>query len=405
MKNKYVRIYIVVIVIIIAIVAVLYSKVPKSVNWQPSFEKHKDIPYGTKYTYENLKSIFNQGKITTVNKTIYEQLKDKHEIGKNYIFICNHLELDELDMRSLLNFVADGNNVLIATNEMSYNIQDTLGFYFTVDMEIKNIIKNNVNSTSTINHQFNNPYLGNKVSYPFKDMVYKSNIAIIDTLSFKVIASDQDKKPVFISTKYGEGHLYLHAYPYAFTNYYLLFKNNQEYISKCLSVLPNTDTYWDEYYKKEHTRKEVSVNPIQFILATPALKWAWYLMLFSLLLYVAFRVKRQQRIIPILKPYENSSLQFIKTIGRLYYNKGDHQDLIKKQISYWLEYIRTKLYINTAKLDKQFIESVAEKSGLPIHTIEEIIYMISEMRNGQASKKEVVRLYEKLEYFYTHSKR
>jgi hypothetical protein len=231
-------------------------------------------------------------------------------------------------------------------------------------------------------------------------------IYIADTLAYKVLAVDDKKNPVFVSTKYGNGNLYLHSYPYAFSNYYLLYKNNNEYISKCLSILPEkTTVFWDEYYKKEQLENQEDFSPIKFILKTPALKWAWYITLLSLLVYVIFRVKRQQRIIPILKPFENTSLQFIKTVGRLYFNKGDHNDIIKKQIAHWLEYIRSKLIIPTATLDSKFIESVSEKSGIEKYKIEEIIYVITDLKNGGASKNDVINLYKKLEYFYKNSKR
>ena len=406
MKNRYIIYYLVVLAIIFALIAILYSKLPKPIDWNPSFEKEKTIPYGTQLVYQNLNSIFTKNKIKTINKAIYNQLDNKKLKNTNYIFICNKLILDDLDMRTLLSYAADGNNVFISANELSYHFQDTLGCFFDVDFNFKNVMNNDVNAKNDLQHLFTNPNFGKTNTYAFKNMVFPTNIRIEDSLAYKILAYNNKKEPVFISTKYGNGHIYFHSYPYAFTNYYFLFNNNHEYISKCLSVLPNTETFWDEYYKKEHTVEEqTSNNPLKFILSTPSLRWAWYLILFGLLLYVLFRVKRQQRIIPIIKPFENSSLQFIKTVGRLYFNKGDHQDIIKKQIGYWLEYIRTKLYISTSKLDKDFTIAVSEKSGIPLFKIEEIIYLISDLRNGHASKNDVIRLYKQLEYFYTNSKR
>jgi hypothetical protein len=275
-----------------------------------------------------------------------------------------------------------------------------------MDFNIKDIIPNKVNAKNNYTHTFTNKSLGKNYVYNFKRMFDPTIIYIADTLAYKVLAVDDKKNPVFVSTKYGNGNLYLHSYPYAFSNYYLLYKNNNEYISKCLSILPEkTTVFWDEYYKKEQLENQEDFSPIKFILKTPALKWAWYITLLSLLVYVIFRVKRQQRIIPILKPFENTSLQFIKTVGRLYFNKGDHNDIIKKQIAHWLEYIRSKLIIPTATLDSKFIESVSEKSGIEKYKIEEIFYVITVLKYGGASKNDVINLYKKLEYFYKNSKR
>lgn len=405
MKNKYFQIYFVIIAIILIIAAVLYAQLPKKMDWEPTFEKNRETPFGAKLVYQNLQSIFSKSKIIPVNQRIYKQFDDKKISNTNYIFICKRFDLDDLDMRTLLNYVSQGNNVFISTEDLNYNLQDTLGFYYNIDMRMSVFKKNDVNAKAEYSHTFVNPHFGKNNIYKFKNMVFPSEISIVDTFAFKVLAVDNQKRPVFISTHYGNGNLYLHAYPYGLSNYYLLYKNNDAYISKCLSVLPNSTTYWDEYYKRDHKNEVASISPIKFILSTPSLKWAWFLLLISTLIYVLFRVKRQQRIMPVIKPFENSSLKFIKTIGRLYFNKGDHQDIVKKQISYWFEFIRSRLFISTATLDKHFVHAVSEKSGIELHKIEDIVYAISDMKNGHASKKDVISLYRKLEYFYTNSKR
>jgi hypothetical protein len=405
-KNKNIIISLFLLIATIAVIAVVYSYAPKPVDWSPTFERKKDTPFGSKLIFENLKDVFPKSKIVTNNKSLYDHLDDAKLKNTNYIIISNKLDLYDVDMRALLNYVADGNNVFISTNELSYHFQDTIGCYFNMNFSIKDIIPNKVNAKNNYTHTFTNKSLGKNYVYNFKRMFDPTIIYIADTLAYKVLAVDDKKNPVFVSTKYGNGNLYLHSYPYAFSNYYLLYKNNNEYISKCLSILPEkTTVFWDEYYKKDQLENQKDFSPIKFILKTPALKWAWYITLLSLLVYVIFRVKRQQRIIPILKPFENTSLQFIKTVGRLYFNKGDHNDIIKKQIAHWLEYIRSKLIIPTATLDSKFIESVSEKSGIEKYKIEEIIYVITDLKNGGASKNDVINLYKKLEYFYKNSKR
>ena len=404
-KNKFNIAYLIVVICLFIGFAIIYSKAPKTIDWNPSFEKTKETPFGTKYVYQNLNQLFNKGKIISVNKSLYETIDKNKSAHANYIFIGRQFNIDNLDMWTMLSYVSNGNDVFIAAEEMNSVLQDTLGFYLDVDMNVPRLDQHNVNTKSIKTHYLKNPSFGKNNAYPFKNMVFPTSIMLLDTLAFKVLAVDNENKPVFVCRPYGNGHIYIHSYPYAFSNYYLLYKNKYEYISKCLSVLPNIDTYWDEYYKKEHTVNEQSTSPIHFILNSPSLHWAWNISILSLVLYVLFRMKRQQRIIPIIKPFENSSLQFIQTVGRLYFNKGDHSDLIKKQITYWLEYIRSKFFISTTKLDKSFITSVSDKSGIPISKIEEIIYLISEMKNKNPSKKEVIYFYKKLEYFYKNTKR
>lgn len=398
------------VIVVIAIIAVAVFSNKKKVNedYTPTFESIQDAPYGTRFVLQEIeKNIFNKHKVEKVHVDFYTKMDDNEIKNTNYIIICKVLDMGEEDMRTMLNYVANGNNVFIATESIPYLLEDTLGFYYNTNYLLSDINVNNPNTTKSYIHKFLHPQMQQPDTYAFKRNLFQTTIHIEDTAFFKLLAKNQNNEPIFASTKYGNGTIYLHSYPYCFSNYYLLYKNNSEYISKCLSMMPNQKTYWDEYYKKEKSDNDYSSsnNPIQFILKTPALRWAWYVMLISMLFYILFRIKRQQRIIPIVKPYENSSLQFIKTIGRLYFNKGDHNDISKKQITYWLEYIRSKLYINTNKLDKEFIQNVSDKSGIDKSYIESIILHIGDMRNRYISKNDVITLYQKLNYFYKNSKR
>jgi hypothetical protein len=54
-----------------------------------------------------------------------------------------------------------------------------------------------------------------------------------------------------------------------------------------------------------------------------------------LLLYVLLNMRRKQRYIPIVKKPSNDSLDFVKTIGRLYFDKADHKNLCRKMASFF----------------------------------------------------------------------
>ena len=52
-----------------------------------------------------------------------------------------------------------------------------------------------------------------------------------------------------------------------------------------------------------------------------------------------FNAKRRQRVVPIINPLPNTTLDFTKTIGNLYYQEGNHQNIVDKKIIYFLEKI------------------------------------------------------------------
>ena len=120
---------------------------------------------------------------------------------------------------------------------------------------------------------------------------------------------------------------------------------------------------------------------MRFILNQPALKWSYYLLVVGLLLFVIFKAKREQRIIPIIKPLENSSVEFAKTVGSLYYQHRDYANLNHKKITYFLTYIRNRYYINTTVLDENFITQLSAKAGKSREETKTLVDLILSLKN------------------------
>jgi hypothetical protein len=95
-----------------------------------------------------------------------------------------------------------------------------------------------------------------------------------------------------------------------------------------------------------------------------------------------FNAKRKQRIVPILQPLSNLTIDFTKTIGNLYYQEGDHKNIIDKKIIYFLERIRTEYLIDTTKLDDEFVKKLHHKTGKDEKDIQELVLLINEYRNS-----------------------
>jgi hypothetical protein len=124
----------------------------------------------------------------------------------------------------------------------------------------------------------------------------------------------------FAAFPFGEGHFLFHTTPLAFTNYQLLQPEVRAYIEGVLAHLPEGPVYWDTHSQisEDVGRRRNSQDgmgrdlpkdhPLKYILAQPALAWAWYLLLALALLWIIFRGKRRQRIQPVLTGHENTSV-------------------------------------------------------------------------------------------------
>ena len=137
----------------------------------------------------------------------------------------------------------------------------------------------------------------------------------------------------------------IHTNPIAFTSGNLLSDQNMNYVSGVLADFPQEKWYFDEYSRtsefngRSRNRSPHLIDnkgPLTYILKQPPLAWAWYLLLLMGLLFLIFKAKRKQRVIPVLKENTNNSLAFINTIGNLYFRKNDHKQLCEDQLQIWL---------------------------------------------------------------------
>jgi hypothetical protein len=101
---------------------------------------------------------------------------------------------------------------------------------------------------------------------------------------------------------------------------------------------------------------------------------------------------------------KNDSLDFVKTMGRLYYDRKDHQNLAKKMSIYFLEHIRSTYKLPTHTLDEQFAEALHYKSGYPSGDLNELISFVQYLRNdGSVNEQQLINFHNQLESFYQNT--
>ncbi|MBP2834270.1 DUF4350 domain-containing protein, partial [Aquimarina sp. U1-2] len=142
-----------------------------------------------------------------------------------------------------------------------------------------------------------------------------------DSINYTILGhSKTDKKRVnFIKVPFGEGNILLHTEPKAFTNYHILKDDRYQYVESALSYLPDDDVYFDSYSKRQTPYGDAEQESnLTWFLDQLSFRWAWYTAIIFMILFMIFNAKRRQRIIKIIKPLQNTSLAFVKTISNLY---------------------------------------------------------------------------------------
>jgi hypothetical protein len=214
------------------------------------------------------------------------------------------------------------------------------------------------------------------------------------------LLQSDDQKTYLLKTAYGNGQFILSSTPLIFTNYSLLNPHNARFAATSLSYLPVQPTLWDEYYK---AGKRPANTPLLFILTQEALRWAYFFAIFALFLFIIFESKRKQRIIPVIEQPQNRSIQFVTTIGLLYYQYADHRTIALKKIACFLDLLRNRFFVRTNEFSEAFYETLAKKSGKSLIDIRKLFAAIITIQGKSVvSEHDLLVLDKRLELFNEH---
>ncbi len=384
--NKSFKIYAVIFIIILILVAMFGVNKKPVLDWRKNYNIEKKTPFGL-YIFDQESNKLFDNKLEKVSVSPYNYYKKNNQKKPHNILIIQK-ELDEVSWQYIMDEVSYGSDVIWFTDNTTAAVRDTLGFRFkTVSYEKSYYLQ------LTDKNLTNNDLLINK-SPDNKGFSYiRNNIEVLGKTVRKEKNNQTSINVDFIKIPFGEGHFYIHSEPLILTNYYLLNSKNK-YLESILSYLPNRETVW---FMNNDT--PLSMSPLRFIHSNPPLKYAWYLLLFSLIIFVIFNAKRKQRVVPIVEPLKNSSVEFIRSIGNLYLQEGDFHEMMAKKAQYFLNKIRMDLMIDTQNLDEQFINKLHLKTGKNIELIKEAVELIKKGQDPYASvmKEDLIRMNQLLD--------
>lgn len=370
---------------------------PKADDWSPNYGLDRTEPFGSQLLHEGMEDLFPGQDILTVEESPAERLKEFQKERSNYMIIQQVLKVESDDARSLLRYVENGNNVFIAAVSLEGALGDSLGM--NSDSFWDKIFDQEVISKDNYVYM-DDDFDPTEKHYPLLDnVVYNSFLAYN---ADKILSRNRDNDAIYVRIDKGEGSFYIHSIPYMFTNYFMVDPVNHEYISKVLSFLPERTTYWDEYYKPGRVHVD---TPVSFILDQRSLRWSWFLLLATVVLFIIFHGKRRQRVIPVVEPPVNDTLEFTRTVGRLYYLHGDHKDIAEKKIKFLLEYIRNRWQLSTGELDDEFRRRLAGKSGAKRPLVDNLFNTIDFVRkSSKIGEENLSLLHRMMDDFYNQSR-
>lgn len=376
--NKTFKIYAVIFVVVMIILALFEVNKTESTDWRKNFKTYQKSPFGL-YVFNNeIKDLF-KNKVKKIDQTPYDYYTQNKEKGSHNILVIEH-EVDTESWNKILEEVSKGSNAMLIISEMPKEISDSIGYYDSmISFQDENVLK----LTDT---KYQNDFIKLDKFPSGRGFTFiKPGSEVLG----KTVEKNNDDQANFVKIKFGEGYFYVHCEPLFITNYYLLKPGNVKYAQDVFSYLDDKETLW---FLESNSKSSQFL--LRFILSNPALKYAWWVLLGGLALFIFFNAKRKQRIVPIVEPLKNNSVDFVKSIGNLYLQEGDFHDMMSKKAQYFLNKVRMDLLIDTQKLDEEFAKKLHLKTGKPMEMIDEAIGLIKKGQDPYAHviKEDLVRM-------------
>jgi hypothetical protein len=202
------------------------------------------------------------------------------------------------------------------------------------------------------------------------------------------------------------GTIHFLSAPIIFTNYYMLKGDHYKISESLLSRNSSKALLWGNDYTSTVRSEKHDKDPfaeLKFIREHESLSWALFLGLGCLVFFMALRIKRPQRFVPIVEQPQNTSLQFIDILTVLYLQRGNHYEIAAKKINYFLEGIRSKYHISTKELDESFVATLLRKTTVSEDDLWALIHQIKEIRTSKkVDERSLKQLIARIKTFKSH---
>lgn len=447
--------------VLFVLFCLLQVNLPKKFVWSPTFSHVDKQPLGC-FVFDSVltQSLPNGYHVT---KKTFFQLDQEHAKEKiSVLMVVDQQNLKQLDVKYLCNIARRGGKVMVVASssfddgrnadtavvdelERTFKVRIEDGMYFSLRGILAGLKAHDNDMYDTI--YWNNretmyaaqpykmfynmvggtlfvdsvpkvkrlAYTLSTAGYDYKlDSLYvgdftgfdtivdeKERIERIDTFAIK-------KVPTAVSVPYGKGEVIFVSSPLLFTNYGMLEGNTSVYIFRLMSYLADLPVYRTEAYVKTDAMLVAEQSPFREFIKRPPLRWALYLALLGVVLFMIFTARRRQRVIPIISKPANRSLEFIQLIGTLYYQRKDHVDLVRKKFKLFAEELRKTAGVDISDVntdDREYL-LLAEKTGMNSDRLKKVIRQIRLVLHSESniSVEEMRSLIDAMDTIVRHAK-
>ncbi|GHB42176.1 DUF4350 domain-containing protein [Mongoliitalea lutea] len=396
MKTRQQQVLVGVLLALVLIILILQATAKPPLNWKESYDRMDKSPYGGRVFYEQFLKAIDPTPVKEIHVSTYEWLRSEPGDGTLLVFNSSFYS-DKETTKRLLQWIEAGNTAFISARYMEERFLDSLGIKIQSIIELENFREHSSLFVGEEQGGTSNEFRFERIT-PLTYFSFTDSLAIQVLGSNKFADSTKDALPNFIQLSYGEGQVLLHLFPLAFSNYFLLDKENKTYTEAILGYLPmDQPIFYDHYIKNG---KSIFASPMYLFLSNQHLKWAYYSVVAMLLCWIVFEGRRKQRSIPVIKPLANQTVDFAETIASMYLEKKAYHENILQQITLFLEYCRNTFRVSTETIDEEVIQKIAARSGYPLEKTRELFAYVAILEHKKESTQaDVIALHKKINEF------
>lgn len=383
--------YVILICVLLSALVVVRHYARKPVDWKITFDYRHKAPYGCFVMNDLFHALFSDS-IVYNNESVYDNDLIKKAAGRNLVIITGQFDPDDAESGSLFDFVGKGNTAFISAQDIPDDFLDTLGLSVRSGTMDQPLFKQ-----ANVRLNFYNPVLKKDSGYVFRPVMMPSYFNVKKSFQGKLLGYDSLGRVNYVACRWEKGTFLIHTRPLVFTNLQLLY-GDPDYASAALSYLPDQPLIIDRYFKPY---RMINRSPTRFILSEAPLRAAFYLILFVMLVYMILGSKRKQRTIPVIEPLKNTSVEFIQTVGRLYFKSENHTSIAQKKTIYFREFLRERYFISDISEEEDVIALIVAKTGVNETLVRKMVKRILYFEHqDNVSKALLMAYYHDMEEFY-----
>lgn len=368
----------------------------KKLNTSLTLRATDKIPYGTYYAFDNLPALFpGAGIVKNLQSpsTFYYDTAGENDRPlrlKTYIIIGPRIFPEKEELESMIRFAASGHQLFMSSLAFGESLLKTLNLKISVMGP----------AYDSLRLSLYRPQNGDSVNFTYPGFSLDAHFESFDTAHTRVLGRNEQGKADFIRIGFRHGGaIYIQLAPLAFTNFFLLHRQNAAYYDIALSYLPKetNELIWDDYFRKKQSE---NFSILHFLLGNRSLRWAFWLVVGLFLLLYIVESKRKQRALEGRPALANASVDFVKTIGRLYLQQKNNQNLAIKMITAFLEHVRLNYQLQTSVLNDDFSGKLALRTGTDPISSRKLVGSIHYARMQKAiTDQELMDLHQQIEIF------